>query len=67
MSSFRGNAGGDLSAARRLCALSLYSPGISGLGKAEKSIDSSGTGDWDGHKGDAQEMLSSAGTQNLDI
>lgn len=68
MSSFRGNAGEDLSAARRLCALSQYSPGIfQGWGRQKKIIDPSGTGDWDGHEGDAQEILRSAETQNVDI
>lgn len=39
MSSFRGNAGEDLSAARWLCALSLHSPGISqGWGRQKKSL-----------------------------
>lgn len=39
MSSFRGNAGGDLSAARWLCALSQYSPGIfQGWGRQKKSL-----------------------------
>lgn len=50
-----------------VCSLPVFPRDISGMGKAEKIIDPSGTGDWDGHEGDAQEMLRSAGTQNVDI
>lgn len=50
-----------------VCSVPAFPRDISGLGKAEKIIDSFGTGDWGGHEGDAQEMLSSAGTQNVDI
>lgn len=50
-----------------VCSVPVFPRDISGPGKAEKIIDSSGTGDWDGHEGDAQEILSSVGTHNVDI
>lgn len=50
-----------------VCSVLVFPRDISGLAKAEKIIDSFGTEDWHGHKGDVQEMLSSVGTQNVGI